>query len=158
MRKIMMLLAGVLVAGVVQAADEISVAGNIAIKKGYLSMNVSESVAATMTGDSTDHRTTSTTTNAALLEVSTDIGIPGIALFKNSSTNHVILIGPSASLPFAKLKAGEIWLGRLATNVVYVSTDPVYYAAYTNIVSGVTNAYPASTNVLADLESVIIEE
>jgi len=142
----------------VLAADEISASYGLAVKKGYLQMQISEGGQVDMLGESFDHRTTTTTTNPTALTISTDVGIAGISFFKNTSTNHTILIGVSGETPFVKLPAGEAWMGRLATNAISHYCDVAYTAAYTNISGGVTNAYPATTNVSASLESIIIEE
>ncbi len=140
------------------AADEISASYGVTVRKGYLQMQVNEGVQIDMTGESFDHRTTAVTTNPAALVISADIGTAGMAFFKNVSTNHYIMLGVTAGEPFSKLLAGEIWMGRLATNAISHYCDIVYAAAYTNISGGVTNAYPATTNITADLESIIIEE
>lgn len=122
------------------AANEISASFGVTVRKGYLQLQVSEGVQADMTGDSFDHRTTSVTTNPAALTISADIGTPGIAFFKNNSTNQTILVGVTGGEPFAKLLAGEIWQGRIATNALTIQLPA----------SATTNS--------ADLESIIIEE
>ena len=158
MKKIAYLLAAVLVSISAIAADEINASYGVSVRKGYLQLQLSEGVQMDMTGDSFDHKTTAVTTNPAALVVSADIGTPGLSFFKNASTNHIIHIGVTGGEPFSKLLAGEVWLGRLATNAITHYCDIAYTVAYTNISGGVTNAYPATTNVTADMESIIIEE
>lgn len=140
------------------ADNEITAASTLAVRKGYLQLSISERMTVTMTGESFDHRSSAVTTNPAALVVSADIGEPGVALFKNVSTNHTIYLGVTDESPFLKLGAGEMWQGRLATNAISHYCDTLYYAAWTNISGGVTNAYPASTNVAAVLESIIVED
>jgi hypothetical protein len=158
MKKALLVLAvfGIAVTGT--ASNEVNASYGISVKKGYLQMQVNEGVQIDMTGESFDHRTTEVTTNPAALVISADVGVAGMAFFKNVSTNHAIMLGVTGGAPFSKLVAGEIWMGRLATNAISHYCDIAYTAAYTNISGGVTNAYPATTNVTAGLESIIIEE
>lgn len=139
------------------AANEISVTYAFMVKKGYLQMQVGQSGQITMSGDSFDHRTTSVTTNPEPLVISVDVSEVGLAFFKNTSTNHIIYVGVTGESPFVKLLPLEIWQGRVATNALSHFCDVAYTAEYTNIVGGVTNAYPATTNITATLESILLE-
>lgn len=130
----------VLAGGFAWAADEINAAFGLNIRKGYLNLSVSESAQIDMTGDSFDHRTTTVTTNPTALTISADIGTPGMAFFKNNSTNQTVMIGVNGESAFAKLLAAEVWQGRLATNNV-----SLWLLA-------------ASGTNTASLESIIIEE
>lgn len=142
MKKIaLVILAVAIVAGGVSwAADEINAAFGLNIRKGYLSLTVSEGVQIDMTGESFDHRTTTVTTNPAVLTISGDIGTVGMTFFKNNSTSETVNIGVTGESAFVKLLATEIWQGRLATNnlTVWLPT--------------------ASGTNSASLESIIVEE
>jgi len=142
MKKTILIIAALCVisAGFAWAADEINASFGLNIRKGYMNLSVSESAQIDMTGDSFDHRTTTVTTNRASLTISGDIGTPGMAFFKNNSTNQTVMIGVTGESAFVKLLATEVWQGRIATNNI---------SMWLPAASG--------TNTAA-LESIIIEE
>lgn len=142
MKRMMMVIVAlsVLVGGFAWAADEINASFGLNIRKGYLNLSVSESAQIDMTGDSFDHRTTTVTTNPAALTISADIGTPGMAFFKNNSTNQTVMIGVNGESAFVQLLATEVWQGRVATN-------------------GISLWLPSTSGTnTASLESIIIEE
>ena len=140
------------------AADEITASFGLNTQKGYLSINITQSSAIDMTGDSFDHRTTTVGTNTGAITISADIGTPGVALFKNNSTNNTVWLGVTGGPALAALRGGESWMGRLATNAISCYTALVIVPASTNISGSVTNIVGASTNVTAELESIVLED
>lgn len=112
------------------AANEITTSVTLSADKGYLSVNKSvQGLKTTMTGTDFEQKTT-TFTNSSALTIS--VASPGMAFFRNLSTNESALI-----TLVLKLAPGQFAQGPLGSNVVTIA--------------------PVSTNAVV-VESIILSE
>jgi len=130
------------------AADEITASYGLSVEKGYLSFSRAvQGQKIDMTGDAVDFKVTNVGTNPTTVTVTDSVGTPGMAFWRNGSTNLTVNIGVDATLPLVRLYPGECWQGRLATNTVSMVAATNWY--------GATNLTGTAT---APVESAIIEE
>ena len=133
---------------VARAADEITVSASMSVEKGYLvTSQAIQGQKIDMTGDAIDDKVTAIGTNAGTITVSASIGTPGMAFWRNTSTNVSVYIGVTADVPLVQLLPGEFFTGRLATNTVTAWASTNWY--------GLTNLTGAAT---VGLRSLIAEE
>lgn len=116
-------------------ANEISCRINLSISNGNLIENINESYSANQSvarGPLPGSQLIGTTEEVLVL---TDLGTPGVAIFKNLDTANYVQLGlvvAGTFYPFVKLKAGESCLFRVdPTAVIYARADvaPVFLQA-----------------------------
>ena len=140
---IWMVVALVLIAVGIRAADEISMMQQFGVTKGYLSVSKGVDSLATMYGDAYDQKVTRFDTNELnTITVSPTITTAGVAFVRNLSTNCNAVVVASF-----ELYPGETLMGRLLT------TNIVVYAK-TNGVPGLTTVPAEAVNV----ESIILAQ
>ena len=105
-------------------AAQLTVNSSVQYQLGSVRLNrQTQAIQVDTTGDNLVHRIETCTTNAATIAIPSDMTSVGYALFFNHSTSNLVRIGRAvASDPFMEVRAGEVALLRLATNVLQVVT------------------------------------
>lgn len=107
-------------------ANEITATTSIAVVNGSskLSRQTSKQITQNSIGTYQNTQTVGTTYEA--VAIGADLGTAGMAVFTNLDLTNYVEVGlevSAAFYPFAKLKAGETWQGRLATSTIFAKAN-----------------------------------